>query len=283
MSGIKKTVITVLGLFALLMVILFGSLVYITHYKVNTVDTQESPDGVYELKLQSVGDPYFPFGDTPGRLVLSENGTDISRTKFEIADDGAVLSAGAWNVTWQDNYVEIILSGSEQYDELFRLYYEGQVESETLDTHFGRDYEHWYINSAETTVDAEDETEQELSLDQQKIEEGYYAIYRYYFGDLPDDIEISYGASESSSKCILSENEDDVEYLIYDRESKNGQCGLYVYYRSETDEDGSWDYANGTIIDICAYVYDSGDVICSGKTHWEDSGSESYREVTGEE
>ena len=58
MSGIKKTVIMVLGLFALLLVILFGSLVYITHYKVDTVDTQESPDGVYELKLQSVACMY---------------------------------------------------------------------------------------------------------------------------------------------------------------------------------------------------------------------------------
>ncbi len=32
MSGIKKTVIMVLGLFALLLVILFGSLVYMTHF-----------------------------------------------------------------------------------------------------------------------------------------------------------------------------------------------------------------------------------------------------------
>ncbi|MCD8149129.1 MAG: hypothetical protein LUE92_06110 [Clostridiales bacterium] len=67
--------------------------------------------------------------------------------------------------------MEVILSGEEQFDEFIRLYFDGQVESETLDTHFGRDYEHWYINSTETTVDVEDETEQELSLDQQKIEE----------------------------------------------------------------------------------------------------------------
>lgn len=211
MSGIKKTVIMVLGLFALLLVILFGSLVYITHYKVDTVDTQESPDGVYELKLQSVGDPYFPFGDAPGQLVLSEEDSVISKISFEIANDGACFTEDSWSITWYDSYVEVILSGEEQFDEFIRLYFDGQVESETLDTHFGRDYEHWYINSAETTVGAEDETEQELSLDQQKIEESYYAIYRYYFGDLPDDIEISYGASEFSSKCILSENEDDVE------------------------------------------------------------------------
>lgn len=121
MSGIKKTVITVLGLFALLLVILFGSLVYITHYKVDTVDTQESPDGVYELKLQSVGDPYFPFGDAPGQLVLSEEDSVISKTSFEIANDGARFTEDSWSITWYDSYVEVVLSGKDQFDERFRL------------------------------------------------------------------------------------------------------------------------------------------------------------------
>lgn len=35
-------------------------------------------------------------------------------------------------------------------------------------------------------------------------------------------------------------------------------------------------------MDIYAYVYESGDVVSSGKTAWEDIGSEAYQEVTGE-
>ena len=35
-------------------------------------------------------------------------------------------------------------------------------------------------------------------------------------------------------------------------------------------------------MDIYAYVYESGDVVNSGKTAWEDAGSEVYKEVTGE-
>ncbi len=57
-----------------------------------------------------------------------------------------------------------------------------------------------------------------------------------------------------------------VEYLIYDRESQNGLCGLYVYYQSNKNDDGTYDYANGVIVDIYAYVFASGDVISSGKT-----------------
>ena len=279
MSGIKKTVITVLGLFALLLVILFGSLVYITHYKVDTVDTQHSPDGVYELKLQSVGDPYFPFGETPGRLVLSEDGTVISMTKFEIAADGAVLSTDAWNVTWQDDYVDIILSGSEQSDELFRLYYDGQVENEQLDTHYGRIYENGN-NAAEE--DIEEDTEQELFSGKWQIEDGYLAIYKLITSDSENEFEVYYGASESSTRCILSENENSIEYLVYDRDSQNGLCGLYVYCQSNKNDDGTYDYTNGVIVDIYAYVFGSGDVISSGKTSWEDTGSEAYQEVTGE-
>lgn len=279
MSGIKKIIIPVLGLFVLLLVILFGSLIYITRYEINTVDTRQSSDGVYELKLQSVGDPYFPFGETPGRLVLSENGTVISKTKFEIAADGAVLSADEWKVAWQDDYVEIILSGSEQSDELFRLYYDGQVENEQLDTHYGRIYENGNNASEE---DTEEDTEQELFSGQWQIEDGYLAIYKLITGGSGNEFEVYYGAAESSTRCILSENENSIEYLVYDRDSQNGLCGLYVYYQCNKNDDGNYDYTNGVIIDIYAYAFGNGDVISSGKTSWEDTGSEAYQKVTGE-
>ena len=73
-----------------------------------------------------------------------------------------------------------------------------------------------------------------------------------------------------------------VEYLMYDRESENGECGLYVYYSVNKNEDGSWSPENARILDIYAWVYDTDEVISSGKTGWADSGSETYRNATGE-
>lgn len=59
-------------------------------------------------------------------------------------------------------------------------------------------------------------------------------------------------------------------------------CGLYVHYQSEKKADGTWSVSDGAIVDIYAYVYESGDVVSSGKTKWSDNGSEEYQRITGE-
>ena len=73
-----------------------------------------------------------------------------------------------------------------------------------------------------------------------------------------------------------------IEYVVYDGQSEHERCGLYVCYQSVKNNDGSWYYTNGTIVDIYAYVYENGDVISSGKTDWSDIGSEAFQEITGE-
>ena len=89
-----------------------------------------------------------------------------------------------------------------------------------------------------------------------------------------------YGASESSSRCILSESDNSVEYIVYDGKSENGKCGLYVRYRTEKGGDGTYDYGSAEIKDIYAYVFSSGEVISSGKTNWEDTGTDEFEWVT---
>ena len=117
-------------------VVLLGCIVlYITHYKVVVVDAVPSADGVYQITLQSIGEPEFPFGVAHGRLVLRNNKKVISKTDITIANDGGPIFAENWSVTWFDRYVEIILSGDEQYDERVTLYYDGQVERSQLTTH----------------------------------------------------------------------------------------------------------------------------------------------------
>jgi hypothetical protein len=73
-----------------------------------------------------------------------------------------------------------------------------------------------------------------------------------------------------------------VEYLVYNGKSENEKCGLYAHFQSGKNDDGTWAYDSGTIVDIYAYVFETGDVISSGKTGWEDAGSEEYQKATGE-
>lgn len=281
MSRTVKSVAAVCAIAVALAAALFGCLFYMTRGKTETMDTAQSSDAAYELTLQSVGAPDWPFGSAYGRLVLHEGNRLISSTRIEIANDGAPITEDVWNVSWYGDRVEILLSGEEQFDELVTLYFDGQTESQRLDTHFGR--ESWYRSAEENAGEAEDEPEQELFPGQWQIEAGYFAICAFFFDGLPEDIEVSYGAAESSSMCLLSETEDVAEYLVYDRESQNRQCGLYVYYQSEKDGDGAWDCGDGTILDIYAYVHETGAVVSSGKTQWTDTGSDAYREAAGED
>lgn len=98
-----------------------------------TVDISNSSDGQHELVLQAIGEPEWPFGSASGRLVLKEGKDKISQTDFELHNDGASISSNCWKVTWHEDYVEIILSGEEQFEEQVILYFDGTKEIQQLD------------------------------------------------------------------------------------------------------------------------------------------------------
>ena len=136
----------------------------------------------------------------------------------------------------------------------------------------------------EMDMDALAETGQEMGQADEtylRIEEGYRAVYEQAFQDGGYEFTESSDA-KGNLQVILSETDTAVEYLMYDRESENGKCGLYVYFYMEKGEDGSWSPDSAQIRDIYAWVFDTDEVISSGKTGWGDPGSEAYRNATGE-
>jgi len=267
----RKIIIGAIGFIGIVIIFTIGVFLYMTSWKTATVDTKQSSDGVYELLLQSVGEPYWPFGAAPGQLVLKSGHTVVSKVRVEIANDGAPFSKRAWRVSWHENRVEVTLSGNEQPDEYVTIYFDGEVktEREKIPIH--------YQPQAETPV-----KEWVLSPEEQRIYDGYQAIYGALAGDTAAGFEVVYGAKADSTRCVLNEDDETIEYLVYDRPSKNDACGLYVHCRSEKDASGTWYLSDGAILDVYAYVYKDGAVVSSGKTALADTGSEEYRNVTGE-
>lgn len=94
--------------------------------------------------LQAVGEPDWPFGSASGRLVLKEGNDKISQTNFELYNDGGSIHSSCWEVTWYEDYVEVILSGDEQFDEQITLYFDGAKDIRQL-----TDTEEIYVTGAE--------------------------------------------------------------------------------------------------------------------------------------
>lgn len=125
MKKFLKVILCFAGFICAVVLILGISFSYVTNYKKVTVDTSNSPDGQYELVLQAVGEPDWPFGSAAGRLVLKKGKNEVAETDFELHNDGGSINSSCWEVTWYEDYVEIILSGEEQFDEQVILYFDG--------------------------------------------------------------------------------------------------------------------------------------------------------------
>ncbi|WP_287388698.1 hypothetical protein [Lachnospira sp.] len=140
-KAIKKPVVRVIlgmvAFFNILIMILAGIFTYTTKYKIHDVASYTSPDGKYELLFQQVGDPDWPFGHTHARLVLQDETGTIVKYSFDIAADGANASSDLCQVTWKATQVEAVISGEEQNDNRYILYFNGKTESNQLDTRFG--------------------------------------------------------------------------------------------------------------------------------------------------
>lgn len=177
-----KVIICFIGLVCAMILILGISFSYITNYKKITIDTSNSPDRKYELTLQAVGEPDWPFGSASGRLVLMESKDKISQTDFELDNDGGSITSSCWKVTWYEDYVEVILSGEEQFDEQVILYFDGMKEIQQL-TDIAVDYP-----SGEELDESRVITEQSFDVDLNGWGEVRFVSYLPTYDTLWEDI-----------------------------------------------------------------------------------------------
>ena len=88
MKNFLKIMLCIIGSILVGVIVFVFFISYTANYKKTTCDTSVSPDGKYELTLQAVGEPDWPFGSASGRLVLMEGKDKISQTDLELHNDG---------------------------------------------------------------------------------------------------------------------------------------------------------------------------------------------------
>ncbi|MDD6716042.1 MAG: hypothetical protein PUF49_06680 [Firmicutes bacterium] len=111
------------------------------------------------------------------------------------------------------------------------------------------------------------------------IDKGYQAIHDKYFQS--DNFKKDYNA-KGNSYVILKKDSGSLTYLIYDRDSENNKCGLYVLFETPVADDGSYSFTDATMQNTYAYDYSTGTIAASGKKDWSDTGSKEFQELAGE-
>lgn len=141
----------------------------------------------------------------------------------------------------------------------------------------------WWNKSypEETEEPSEDPSEETKTDSSDKISDGYTKIIEDYY---PDDQNTAYEDydAKGNSYYVVKEDDKTITILIYNRDSKNGNCGLYVLETAEKETDGSYSVTDAEIEDIYAYEYMTGKTVSSGMKDWSDLPGEEYRELTGE-
>lgn len=127
------------------------------------------------------------------------------------------------------------------------------------------------------------------AADPDTVEGAYLCLYREIFVPEGAIYDCRYNAkgnfyavvSEGRGKPAADQPEMDTRCtVVYDRESANGECHLFVYYETWYQEDGS-EYTTA-IRNTYAVNKSTGEVTPSGKRAWEDVGSQDYQEAAGE-
>lgn len=126
------------------------------------------------------------------------------------------------------------------------------------------------------------DTEVESDTGYQQIDDGYRKLYDTYLAESSDGTFAKQYNAKGNSYVIIAQDSSMMRYLMYDRDSTNGKCGLYVLYEVKKDGDGNYSLSDASILDMYAYEYRTGNTADSGRTGWADAGSEEYRSLTGE-
>lgn len=122
------------------------------------------------------------------------------------------------------------------------------------------------------------------------VEGAYKALYETLFAGAGYPYKTSYNAKGNFVAYLTegtgtpegaAEKMNTVETVVYDRESKNGKCHLFVHYRDYYEIGADTPYSTG-IVDMYAVDMATGQVYASGRHGWADPGSDAYREATGE-
>ena len=114
-------------LIALATLVIFLAYAFYIYTRPRIIATSISPDGKYTLSFIETESPVF-FGSSEVSILLEKPEKEKQEFNTTIANDGKYLDEENWKVTWEKDYVEVLLIGEEQGDEDLRFYFIDKLE-----------------------------------------------------------------------------------------------------------------------------------------------------------
>lgn len=275
----------VLGWVLLVGVLMAGSLIWLANHAVTTWYEFYSPNHkhsvvVRESTLLLLSDirPY----ERTSPILVRELEVDLS------TDDGfPSISRGDYKVFWNRDVVtlDVYTNYNGAWDKV-KLDMADHGKVLEVSTYYPDGKPEWLDrkddkNKNDLLVPLSDDSElediQEEQIDQ-KILDGIQAVALTTGYVTKRDLEITYTA-KGTPELVLSSDLNTNKYILYDRNSSNGKCALYVLYQSKNNGEES---SKSEILEMYAYEYSSGKVIKANRHAWSDVGTDEYREATGE-
>ncbi|MBQ5535091.1 MAG: hypothetical protein IIU07_07325, partial [Lachnospiraceae bacterium] len=119
-TGIILAILVAFGLALLLWI------KYMVSWRITDVGSETSPDGIYRLRFQAVGEADFPFGPSHAKVTLYDGREKLQSFREDISDDGGAFRPDNYSVEWMPYGVVITFSGSEQPDREVEVFYDGR-------------------------------------------------------------------------------------------------------------------------------------------------------------
>ena len=244
--------------------------------------------GMFAELFERAGSSYYEFSSPNGKHTLvAEESTFLLGGSMNFYERNNLLfigrqfasipidvsSSGSYSVYWQNDVVTFV---GCTYDHAHQ-----RVVSIDFDS--GKQLENYEFSSVGSSVDIQgtDEniqgTDDNLAQQNNQITKGLVAIAHHYGSGKAEEKDITYTA-KGVPKLVLNKDAKQITYVLYDRESANGKCALYVVYKAELAASDT----EPEIGDMLAYEYSTENVISSGKRDWADTGSLEYCTAIGE-
>lgn len=277
----------VLGWVGLIGIMILGYLIWSVNHAITTWYEFYAPDNKHSLVVREstflLSSDIHPYERTSPLLVreleLEANLTpddgypSITKGDYKISWDGDVVTLSVnmnQNAMWCT--VKLNMAEHGKLLETFISYPNGKP------TWLNRQGDTNEKDASVSTSDHSDAQVVQQEQVQQKIMDGLHAVALVADHETKEPSEMTYTA-KGLPKLVLSSDQRSNTYILYDRDSSNGKCGLYVLYSSKKNDEGKSD---AQILEMYAYEYSSGKVIPANRHAWSDLGTEEYRKATGE-